>query len=155
MPNSRLRARHGRRVGVLRHSSPVAAPARPRARSARRRRLLRGPRNAPRPAAAEAELTAALAEGGAAERAVRLDLADARCGLAALEVETPLIKARLQAVQSAVGRLRRSYGAGEIGVFDLLRGQGTLFEAEIGETRNRIAIECARARVNQALGVVP
>jgi outer membrane protein TolC len=112
-------------------------------------------RNAPRKAAAAAELTAALAAGAAAERAVRLDLANARRELTALEAQTPLIRARLQAVQSAVGRLRRSYDAGEIGLFDLLRGQATLFEAEIAETRNRIEVGRARARVNQALGMVP
>lgn len=112
-------------------------------------------RNAPRRAAAQADLTAARAEYAAAEREIRVELAAAQQMLAAAEAETPLVERRLQAVRASAARLQRSYNAGEIGLIEVLRARVAVFEAELAQAQNRLAVGQARARVNQALGVVP
>ena len=112
-------------------------------------------RNAPRRAAALAEVTAAQAEYAAAEREIRVELSNAQQALAATEAQTSLLEGRVRAVQSTLARLQRSYNAGEIGLLEVLRARVSLFEAEIARARNRLDIGAARARVNQALGIVP
>ena len=112
-------------------------------------------RNAPRRAAAQAEVMSAQAEYAGARRQIEAELANARQALAAVQEQAPLVEARLQAVRQAVARLRRSYDAGEIGLVDLLRVRGTLYDAEAASLANRLAATRARARLNQALGLVP
>jgi cobalt-zinc-cadmium efflux system outer membrane protein len=108
-------------------------------------------RNAPRRAAAQADVLAAQADYAGARRQIEAELAVARHALSAAQYQTPLIEARLQ----AVARLRRSYNAGEIGLADLLRARSTLYEAEEAGLANRLAAARARSRVNQAAGLVP
>ncbi len=112
-------------------------------------------RNAPRQAAAIAEVEAAEAEYAAAEREIRVEVATAQQELAAAEAESPLVGGRLQALRSALARLQGSYSAGEIGFIEVLRARIALFDAEVAQARNRLAIGQARARINQALGVIP
>jgi outer membrane protein TolC len=112
-------------------------------------------RNAPRRAAAQAEVLAAQAEYAGTRRQIEAELAGACQALAAAQDQTPLIEARLQAVRQAVARLRRSYDAGEIGFTELLRGRSTLDDAEAANLGNRLAGARARSRVNQAAGLVP
>lgn len=112
-------------------------------------------RNAPLRAAALAKLAAAQAEYDAAAREIRLELATARQELAAAEAEAPLVAARLRAVRSALTRLQGSYGAGQIGLIEVLRARVAVFDAEVAQARNRLAIVRARGRVNQALGLAP
>lgn len=112
-------------------------------------------RNAPRQAAAEAELNAALAQRAAAERKIRRDVANAKQALASSEAQTPLVDGRLKAMRQVLSRLQLSYDAGNIGLFEVLRARVALFDAEIAQARNRLAVAQARSRVDQALGVVP
>lgn len=112
-------------------------------------------RNAPRRAAAQADVLAAQAEYAGARRQIEAELANARQALAAAQAQGPLVEARLQVVRQAVSRLRRSYDAGEIGLTELLRGRSTLYDAETASLIRRLAAARARARVNQALGLVP
>jgi cobalt-zinc-cadmium efflux system outer membrane protein len=112
-------------------------------------------RNAPRRAAAQADVLAAQAEYAGARRQIEAELASARQALAAAQDQTPLIEARLQAVRQAVAKLRRSYDAGEIGLTELLRARSTQYDAEAASLNNRLAAARARARVNQATGLVP
>ena len=97
----------------------------------------------------------AQAQYAGARRQIEAELAGARHALGAAQDQTPLIEARLQAVRQAVARLRRSYNAGEIGLFDLLRARSTLYEAEEASLANRLAAARARSRVSQAAGLVP
>ncbi len=112
-------------------------------------------RNAPRQAAALADLAAAQARYDDDARKLRVEFATAKVVLAAAEAETPLVRARLQAVRSSVSRLQGAYDAGQIGLIELIRARVALFQAELALARNRLAIGQARALVNQALGVVP
>jgi outer membrane protein TolC len=112
-------------------------------------------RNAPRRAAAQADVLAAQAEYAGARRQIEAELANAREALAAAQAQGPLVEARLQVVRQAVSRLRRSYDAGEIGLTELLRGRGTLYDAEAASVIHRLAAARGRARINQALGLVP
>jgi outer membrane protein TolC len=112
-------------------------------------------RNAPRRAAAQADVLAAQAEYAGARRQIEAELANSRQALAAAQAQGPLVEARLQVVRQAVSRLRRSYDAGEIGLTELLRGRSTLYDAETASLIRRLAAARARARVNQALGLVP
>lgn len=112
-------------------------------------------RNAPRRAAAQADVLTAQAEFAGTRRQIEAELAGARQALAAAQDQTPLVEARLQAVRQAAAKLRRSYDAGEIGLTELLRARGTLYDAEAASLNNRLAVIRARARVNQAMGLVP
>jgi outer membrane protein TolC len=112
-------------------------------------------RNAPRRAAAQADVLAAQAEYAGARRQIEAELANSRQALAAAQAQGPLVEARLQVVRQAVSRLRRSYDAGEIGLTELLRGRSTLYDAETASLIRRLAAARARARINQALGLVP
>lgn len=112
-------------------------------------------RNAPRRAAAQAEFAAAQAEYAAAEREIRLELTNAQQALAAAEAQVPLVESRLTAAQASAVRFERSYRAGEIGLLEVLRSRVALFEAELARVTGRLAVAQARARVNQALGIVP
>ena len=51
-----------------------------------------------------------------------------------------------------MAKLRRSYDGGEIGLFELLRARGTLYDAEAASLNNRLAAARARSRINQASG---
>lgn len=112
-------------------------------------------RNAPRRAAALAEVEAAQAEYAAAKREIGVEVATAQQELAAAEAERPLVDGRLQAARSALSRLQGSYNAGQIGLIEVLRARVAVFDAEVAQASNRLAVGQARARVNQALGVVP
>lgn len=112
-------------------------------------------RNAPRRAAAQAEVMAAQAEYAAARRQIEAELSSARQALAAAQDQIPVIEGRLQAMRQAAARLRRSYDAGEIGLSELLRGRSTLYDAEAASLANRLAAARARGRVNQAAGLAP
>ena len=112
-------------------------------------------RNAPRRAAAQADVLAAQAEYAGTRRQIEVELTGARQALAAAQGQTPLIEARLQAVRQAVAKLRRSYDAGEIGLTELLRARGTLYDAEAASLNNRLAAARVRSRINQAVGLVP
>jgi outer membrane protein TolC len=112
-------------------------------------------RNAPRRAAAQAGVSAALAQYAAAQREVRLDVDTSRAALATAEEQSKLLDDRLRAVRDSVTRLERSFAAGQIAMVEVLRGRAALFEAELAQARNSMAVLRARARLNQALGVVP
>lgn len=112
-------------------------------------------RNAPRQAAAEAELVAAQAEYALAEREIRVEMAAAQQALAAAEAEAPLVEQRLQSIRASAARLQTSYSAGEIGLIEVLRARVAVFDAELAQAQNRLAVAQARARVNQALGLTP
>ena len=112
-------------------------------------------RNAPRRAAAQAELTAAQAEYAAAQRQVEAELSAARQALAATQDQAPLVAARLKALRQAEAKLKRSYEAGEIGLAELLRNRTALYEAEAANAANRLGVLRARGRINQAAGLVP
>ena len=112
-------------------------------------------RNAPRLAAAQADLLTAQAEYASAQRQIEAELTSARQALTAAQEQAPLIAARVQSARQAVARLRRSYDAGEIGLSELLRGRTGLYDAEAASAANKLAVVRARARVNQAAGLVP
>jgi cobalt-zinc-cadmium efflux system outer membrane protein len=38
---------------------------------------------------------------------------------------------------------------------DMLRAQSVLYEAEVAERQQRVAVSLAHARLNQALGITP
>ena len=112
-------------------------------------------RNAPRRAAAQAEVLAAQAEYAAVKRQIEAALAAARQNLAAAHGQQPLIAARLRTLRQAEARLKRSYDAGEIGLAELIRGRAALIDAEAAAAENRIAVQRARGEINQALGLIP
>lgn len=112
-------------------------------------------RNAPRRAAAQADVMAAQADYAGARRQIEAAVADARQLLTAAQQLAPIVEARLQAIRRAVARLRQSYNAGEIGLTELLRARSGLYDAEAASLLNRLGVARARSRVNQAFGLVP
>ncbi len=112
-------------------------------------------RNAPRIAAARAELDAAQAELDAAQRQTRGELASAQAGLdAARRTQAGMAeRARLgQEVQSLVAK---SYRLGESDLPTRLRADSEKFEADLALARARVGLQRAISQLRQALGLLP
>lgn len=112
-------------------------------------------RNAPRIAAAnssiiraEAEYRQVMAEvdGERREAASRLD--DTQLALQASDLRATLAAERLH-------HLERAFALGELSLSDLVRVRGAANEARLEATRARLAHAAARARFNQAQGILP
>ena len=112
-------------------------------------------RNAPRIAAARAELDAAQAGADAAVRQTRTGLASAGAELdVARRTEATLTeRARLsQEVQSLVAK---AFRLGESDLPTRLRAENEKFEADLSLARARVGTQRAISQLNQALGLLP
>ena len=112
-------------------------------------------RNAPRLAAARAELDAAQADNDAANRQIQADVAGARVGLQtalrglALAQERQALSAEVQSLMA------KSYQLGESDLPTRLRADNERFDAELALARARVELQRATSRLNQAQGLLP
>ena len=95
----------------------------------------------------------------AEERATRdrLDVA-MRSARAALDTQQKVAALSAQRVRAATERealVRRAFDFGEERLAELLRAAAAAREAESAAARDQAALGLARARLNQALGVLP
>lgn len=112
-------------------------------------------RNAPRIAAAnsgiirtEAEYRQVLAELEAEQREAATRLENSRLSMQASELRATLAAERLH-------HLDRAFHFGELSLSELVRVRGAANEARLEATRARLAHAAARARFNQAQGILP
>lgn len=112
-------------------------------------------RNAPRRAAAQADVTRATAELEQRRRLVAADVLVARRALQAAQEADRLARARLAVAERQLAGARTAFRAGETSIFDLYRVRQLQIEAVTAAGRTAVGLGRARARLNQALGVLP
>lgn len=112
-------------------------------------------RNAPRQAAAEAELTDATAAAANVRRQVELQAARARIELDAVRGALATARQRAAVLRQQRGLSEAAFRGGQVGLGDVIRIRALTTEAEVAQGRAEIAVRQARSRVNQALGVLP
>lgn len=112
-------------------------------------------RNAPRLAAARAELDTALAEKEAIARQVEAEVASARAALQAARQAVSLAGERSALSNEAQGLIAKSYQLGESDLPTRLRAESERFDAELALARARTEQQRAVSRLNQAQGLLP
>ncbi|WP_052213841.1 TolC family protein [Belnapia sp. F-4-1] len=112
-------------------------------------------RNAPRRAAAEAEITRATAVLTQQQRLVRAGVLAAEQALRAAEEAFRIARQRLSIADQQLDTARRAFRAGETGIFDLYRVRQLQLEAAGAEARASVQLGRARSRLNQAVGYAP
>ena len=111
--------------------------------------------NAPKRAAATAEVIGAQSELAQAEREVRGDAAQARARLDGARQQLAALDARYTDLATVVELSQKSQQAGQTALTDLIRARLQLYEAATAQVVARIAVEKARSDYNQALGLEP
>jgi len=112
-------------------------------------------RNAPRQAAAEAELTEATAAAANIRRQVELQAARARIELDAVRGALATARQRAAVLRQQRSLSETAFRGGQVGLGDVIRVRVLATEAEVAQGRAEIAVRQARSRVNQALGFLP
>nr|WP_282571758.1 TolC family protein [Roseomonas acroporae] len=112
-------------------------------------------RNAPRRAAAEAAVTGAQAQLIQRRRQVEGEIAIARRALRAAEEGDRVARARLEIANRQTAGALTAFRAGETGLFDLYRVRQLQVDAAYAQGRAEVELGRARARLNQAQGVLP
>ena len=112
-------------------------------------------RNAPLDAAALTEASTAAAEERATLDGVQADIAAAQAALESAEQNLLLTEERNATASERTTLLKKAFDAGELGLAEWLRAQGTARGAEVALEHARTEHGLARARLNQARGVLP
>ena len=111
--------------------------------------------NAPKRAAATAEVIGAQSELAQAEREVRGDAAQARARLDGARAQFAALDARYTDLATVVELSQKSQQAGQTPLTDLIRARLQLYDAATARVVARVAVEKARSDYNQALGLKP
>lgn len=112
-------------------------------------------RNRPLLAAANGDLIRAAAELAQATAELENELQTAQAELANTERTEELARARRQGATERLRLMRRGFELGELSLAQLLLARGQANEAEAATTRAGLSQAAARARLNQARGVLP
>lgn len=112
-------------------------------------------RNAPRQAAAEAELTEATAAAANVRRQMDLQAARARLDLGVVQQALGTVRQRVAVLRQQRGLSEAAYRGGQASLGDVIRVRALATEAEVASGRAEVAVRQARSRVNQALGILP
>lgn len=112
-------------------------------------------RNRPLETAAQTQIATASAELAQAEAALRADIELARQQLAASQQAREAASSRAVIAREHMQLIDKAFRLGERGLVDMLRAQSVLYEAEVAERQQRVAVGLAHARLNQALGITP
>lgn len=142
-------------LGVTRERSVFGEAARNALRLSLRVPLGSDARNAPRLAAARAELDAAQADSEAAERRIAADITAARTALAAAHRAQSFATERAALSREARALIAKSWQLGESDLPTRLRADNEAFDAELALARARVEAQRATSRLNQALGLLP
>ena len=111
--------------------------------------------NAPKRAAAAADVVAAQEELLQAEREVGGDADQARARLDGARQQLKALDARHDNLASVVQITQDSQRAGQVSFNDLIRSRLQLFEVDLSRASAKVAVERARSDLNQALGLEP
>jgi cobalt-zinc-cadmium efflux system outer membrane protein len=112
-------------------------------------------RNAPRQAAAEADLTEAAATATNVRRQVELQAARARVDLVAVRQALGIARERAAVLRQQRALSEAAFRGGQVALGDVIRVRALTTEAEVAQGRADVAVRQARSRVNQALGILP
>ena len=142
-------------VGVGRERSVFAAPNETRLRIALRIPLGGDNRNAPRQAAARAELDAAQAELDALQRQVPAEIAAATAELNAARTAQTAAAERNRLSTEVQSLIAKSWRLGDSDLPTRLRADNEQFEASLALARATVDVQRAIANLNQANGILP
>ena len=112
-------------------------------------------RNRPLEAAALSELDIALAHEQRLRERIESDIASAREALQSAQSQLEVETGRAQLLQERAGLIDRSFRAGETALPELLRALAAAAEADSAVARRTAALGLARARLQQAYGLLP
>jgi len=112
-------------------------------------------RNRPLETAALTQIQTAAAEAAQAEAVLEGDLDLARKQLATAEQALGTANTRATLMREHTQLIEKAFRLGERGLAELLRSEALSHEAEVAVHQQQIAVGLARARLNQAFGVIP
>lgn len=112
-------------------------------------------RNAPRLAAAAANLTESEVALQQKERELEAEVERARIVLSSKQAMTQTLAARALAATQVKEAIERAFRAGERSLAELIRVQSLAFEAELAQQATRNQVGLSQSRLNQALGLEP
>jgi outer membrane protein TolC len=112
-------------------------------------------RNLPRSSAAQSALTGALSEYTRTRLTLEYQRQRAEQALQTADQVLNLARQQRAAARENLDLIQKSFNLGESDLFALLRARGASFEAEQAYNQQEIAQALARARLNQAQGVLP
>ena len=142
-------------VGITRERSAFGAASENSVRLAIKIPFGTDSRNAPRIAAARAELDAAQAELDATQRQVQTELASALAELDAARRTQASMAERARLSTEVQALVAKAYRLGESDLPTRLRADGEKFEADLSLARARVGLQRAISQLNQALGLLP
>lgn len=114
-----------------------------------------GDRNRPLEVAALGELDVAQRFEQRLRDRIRADIAAARAALQAASNQRDVEKERTQLLRERAGLLERAFRAGETALPELLRALGASSQAQGAAARQEVSVGYARARLQQAIGILP
>jgi outer membrane protein, heavy metal efflux system len=112
-------------------------------------------RNRPLETAALTQIQAAAAEAAQTEAVLQGDADLARKQLATAEQARETAVSRAALMREHTRLIEKAFRLGERGLAELLRSEALSHEADVAVHQQQIAVGLARARLNQAFGVVP
>lgn len=112
-------------------------------------------RNLPRISAAQTALTGAQSEYNRTRLTLEYQRQQAEQALQAADQLLDLARQQRAAARENLDLIQKSFNLGESDLFTLLRARAASFEAEQANNQQEIAQAQARARLNQAQGVLP
>ena len=142
-------------VGVTRERASFGAAGETSLRLALKIPFGTDARNAPRIAAARAELDAAQAERDATERQLQGELASARAELESARRMQAAMAERARLGTEVQALVAKAYRLGESDLPTRLRADSEKFEADLSLARARAGLQRAISQLNQSLGLLP
>jgi cobalt-zinc-cadmium efflux system outer membrane protein len=142
-------------LGVTRERAANGANLETSVRLALRIPLGGDSRNAPKLAAARAELDAAQGQADAVVRQLEADLASASADLDAARRQEALAAQRATLSTQMQALVAKSYRLGESDLPTRMRADNEKFDADLSLARARIALQRAVSQLNQSLGTLP
>jgi cobalt-zinc-cadmium efflux system outer membrane protein len=142
-------------LGVTRERAATGANLETSVRLALRIPLGGDSRNAPKLAAARAELDAAQAQADAVVRQLEADIAAAQADLEAARRQEALAAQRATLSTQMQALVVKSHRLGESDLPTRLRADNEKFDADLSLARARIALQRAMSLLNQSLGTLP
>lgn len=112
-------------------------------------------RNRPLEAAAIGDLAVAQAVEQSLRRQLQADASAARGALESAEQQLLVERERAKLLRERAALIDRSFRAGEGALPELLRAMGAASQAEADALRQAIVLDHARARLQQAIGILP
>lgn len=142
-------------LGVTRERAAAGANLETSVRLALRIPLGGDSRNAPKLAAARAELDAAQAQADAVTRQLEAEVAAARAGLDAARTQEALALQRADLSGQMQALVAKSHRLGESDLPTRMRADNEKLDADLSLARARIELQRAISQLNQSLGTLP